>query len=88
MYIFALINKILMKFMSILKASLLALGNLKSAYAGEIYSKNKEYNKIKKEIENLRIPTTRDDRENLSKDRNRTVNSYREAFEKAGTCNG
>lgn len=77
-----------MKFMSLLKASILALGNLKSAYAGEFRSENKEYNKIKKDVENLRIPTTRDDRENLKSDRNKAVHSYKSAFEKHETCNG
>lgn len=77
-----------MKFMSILKASILALGNLKSAYAGQVSSENKEYKKIKKEVESLRIPTTRDDRENLSKDRGNAAKSYRQAFDKADTCNG
>jgi len=77
-----------MKIMSILKASILALGNLKSAYAGEYRSENNEYKKIKKEIENLRIPTTRDDRENLKTDRNKVVNSYKSAFDKHETCNG
>ncbi|WP_265427888.1 hypothetical protein [Chryseobacterium sp. YIM B08800] len=74
--------------MSILKASLLALGNIKSAYSGQVSSQNKEYKRIKNEVENLRVPTTRDDRENLSKDRNNAVNSYRKAFDKADTCNG
>ncbi|MFP3593971.1 hypothetical protein [Chryseobacterium sp. SIMBA_038] len=74
--------------MSILKASILALGNIKSAYSGQVSSQNKEYRKIKNEVENLRVPTTRDDRENLSKDRNNAANSYRKAFDKASTCNG
>ena len=88
MYIFARLNKLIMKIMSILKASLLALGNIKSAYSGQVSSDNREYKKIKTEVENVRIPTTRDDRENLSKDRNNAGNSYRQAFEKANTCNG
>jgi hypothetical protein len=82
MSIFAPINKIIIKFMSILKATIVALGNIKSAYSGEVSSENKEYNKIKKEIENLRIPTTRNDMENLKKDRNNAVNFYRSTFEK------
>lgn len=77
-----------MNFMSILKASFVALCNLKSAYAGEYKSENKEYNKIKRDIENLRIPTTRDDRENLSNDRKKAVESYRSSFEKYESCNG
>ena len=88
MYIFARLNKLIMKIMSILKASLLALGNIKSAYSGQVSSDNREYKKIKNEVENLRIPTTRDDRENLSKDRNNAGNSYRQAFEIANTCKG
>ncbi|WP_294287128.1 hypothetical protein [uncultured Chryseobacterium sp.] len=66
----------------------MALGNIKSAYSGQVSSENKEYKRIKKEVENLRIPTTRDDRQNLSKDRSNAANSYRQAFEKAETCNG
>lgn len=88
MFIFAAINQLIMKFMSILKATIVALGNIKSAYSGQISSDNKEYRKIKKEIENLSIPTTNTDRENLRKDRNNAVSSYYRAFEKAETCNG
>lgn len=88
MYIFAAINDSIMKLMSIIKASILALGNLKSVYAGESVPKTEEYKKIKQEVENLRIPTTRDDRENLGNDRQKAVESYRNAFIKRESCNG
>lgn len=39
------------------------------SYFGACVSENKEYVKIKSDILNLRVPTLRDDTENLKKDR-------------------
>ena len=76
-----------MKIMSILKTSFLILGNIKMAYLGGYSSKNEGYIKIKKELEDLEIPSTKEDRENLQKDRNKAVRDFKTVFEKE-FCNG
>ncbi|MCT3675252.1 hypothetical protein HZQ94_18925 [Elizabethkingia anophelis] len=73
--------------MSILKASFLVLGNMKAACLDEYSSKSEGYIKIKKEIKNLEIPSTKDDRENLQRDRNKAANDLKTALEKE-LCNG
>lgn len=68
--------------MNILKASLLLLGNVSSAYSGSFKSSSYGIEVFRKEMRNIEYPSPREDKQNLKNDCNNVVKDYKKAFNK------
>lgn len=67
---------------NILKAYLLLLGNVSSAYSGAFRTSLPEIKNFREEVKNLDFPSPRTDKQNLKKDCNSVARDYKKAFDK------
>ena len=68
--------------MEFLKTIKHVFSDISDAYSGTYRSSNDELNEYRTEVKDIRIPTTKEDRENLKNDRNQVENDFKKVVDR------